>query len=206
MMKFLTNPTPWLLGGAAILLAGVTPSLAGTPQEAERQAAQDARAAESAARDAAREVRREVRVWRDDDHAAAGAEDRAARLADLLQLRADQQPALKAFLEATRRDAGPDGDRFVRFDRDSQKSTLERLDAMQARMTEQQAEVSRRIAAIRSFYGQLDAKQQKAFDALPMLMMVGPSVGPMMIPHPMRISHQLPAPPDPPEPPPPPHG
>lgn len=206
MMKFLTNPTPWLAGGAAILLAGVTPSLAGTPQEAERQAAQDARAAESVARDAAREVRREVRVWRDDDHMASSSEDRASRLTDLLQLRADQQGALKAFLDATQRGGGPGGDHVVRFERDGQKTTLERLDAMQARMAEQQAEVSRRIAAIRTFYGQLNAKQQKAFDALPMLMMVGPSVGPMMIPHPMRISHQLPTLPESPEPPAPPHG
>ena len=113
-------------------------------------------------------------------------------------------PALKAFIEATKPAEGARGDHMVKFDRDEQRTTLQRLDDMQARLAEQQAAASRRIAAVRTFYGQLDAKQKKAFDALPMLMMVGPSMGPMMLPHPMRIAQHMPPPPAPPPPPQPP--
>ena len=88
------------------------------------------------------------------------------------------------------------------------RTTLQRLDEMQARAAEQKADMDRKVAAIRTFYAQLDAKQRKAFDAMPMLMMVGPNIGPMMIPRPMPISyhhqHHEAAPPIPPVPPTPP--
>jgi len=91
---------------------------------------------------------------------------------------------------------------MVRFDRGSdERTTLQRLDEMQARAAEQKTDMDRKVAAIRTFYAQLDPKQRKAFDAMPMLMMVGPNIGPMMIPGPMPIHFREPLPPLPPVPP-----
>jgi hypothetical protein len=118
----------------------------------------------------------------------------------LLQLRPDQEPALKAFLDASQPEHRG-GDHMVRFDRGGDaRTTTERLSEMEQRMAEQQAGMKKRIDATRAFYAQLDEKQRKAFDAMPMLMMVGPGMGPMMMPGPMPIMHRLPPmPPMPPE-------
>ena len=175
------------------------------------------------ARDEARRVQRDVDVHRDVHiHSDGSSETRIYRnggdrdmivirgggreesLSRLLQLRPGQQPALKAFLEATRSDRDRHGrDHMVRFDRDTDsRTTLQRLDEMQSKAAEQKAEMDRKVAAIKTFYGQLDARQKQAFDAMPMLMVVGPTVGPMMIPRPMPIVHRIPpAPPVPPVPP-----
>ncbi|WP_296598841.1 Spy/CpxP family protein refolding chaperone [Phenylobacterium sp.] len=196
----MSKPMTWLLAGAAITLSGAALSgvaLAQTGDQARREAVEDAGA--SARRDERpeRAERREVRIYRQGDMVWRGG--RPDQLSDILQLRPDQEPALKAFLGATRRD-GPQRDHMVKFERDGDRTTLQRLDDMQARMAEQQADTNRRIAAIRTFYGQLDAKQRKAFDALPMLMFSGPAFGPMLIP----AGHHMPMPPEPPEPPEPP--
>jgi len=92
---------------------------------------------------------------------------------------------------------------MVRFDHrhDDQRTTLQRLDEMSARAAEQKAATDRRIGAVRAFYGQLDEKQRRAFDAMPMMMMVGPNIGPMMIPRVMPIAAIPPTPPMPPVPP-----
>ena len=132
---------------------------------------------------------------------------RAEHMKALLQLRTEQEPALKAFLDATQPDHRG-GDHMVRFERGSDsRTTSERLAEMETRMAEQQASMKRRIEATRAFYNQLDDKQKKAFDAMPMLMMVGPGMGPMM-PGPIPIMHRMPPmpamPPMPPEPPQPP--
>jgi len=200
----MTKPTTWLLAGAALtLLAGAGVAFA-DEQTAQQQATQDAAAAP--ARLDRRVEQREVRVYRQDRDGDVnfvhGPEDRAENLSAILQLRPDQQPALKAFLEATR--SSGHGGHMVKFDRSAdERSTPERLDEMQAKMAAQQVEMSRKIAAIRAFYGQLDVKQKKAFDAMPMLMMVGPSMGPTLIPigHPMPMTHRMPLPPTPPVPP-----
>lgn len=94
-------------------------------------------------------------------------ERRAQHLRDVLQLRADQEGALKAFLDAQR---PPEGDRRGRRPgADGQAlTTPQKLDRAKARMTEAQARFDTRAAAIRRFYGQLSPAQQKAFDALPM--------------------------------------
>jgi len=189
----MSKPMTWLLAGATLtLISGA--AFAQTSDQARREAAEDASAAAPPGVRPERAERREVRIYRQGDTVWRG--DRSDHLSDILQLRPDQEPALKAFLEATRRD-GEHRDHMVKFERDGERTTLQRLDDMQARMAEQQAEMNRRIAAIKTFYGQLDARQKKAFDAMPMLMFSGPSFGPMLIP----AGHHIPMPPEPPEPP-----
>jgi len=194
----MSKPMTWLLAGALTLTAPLLVGGAALAQAdtARRQANEDAAAAAPSDRPD-RAERRQMRVYRQGD--SVRYTSRSDHLSDILQLRPDQQPALKAFLEATRRD-GDHRDHMVKFERDNERTTLQRLDDMQARMAEQQAETGRRIAAIKTFYAQLDAKQQKAFDAMPMLMFSGPAFGPMLIP----VGHHMPMPPEPPEPPPPP--
>lgn len=94
---------------------------------------------------------------------AAMAARRAEHLRAALQLRPDQEPALKAFLDASKRDERPD-----RMNREqlSAMTTPQRLDAARARMTERLARFDQRAAATKRFYAQLTPTQQKAFDAL----------------------------------------
>jgi protein CpxP len=102
-------------------------------------------------------------------------EARAQHLRDVLQLRADQDGALKAYLDAV----APkdwDKDRPKREAVDAPRKPLttpERLD----REAEHLARAKVRIDAIRAFYAALSPSQKKAFDAL------GPMAGghgPMM--------------------------
>ncbi len=195
----MSKPMTRLLAGVALtFIAGS--ALAQSEQTARREAAEDTAATARPGTRPEPAERRHVHIYRHDNaHHGGGHTGRMDHLSDILQLRPDQAPALKAFLEATQDDGGRH-DHMVKFDRDARRTTLERLDDMQARMAEQQAEASRRIAAIRTFYGQLDAKQKAAFDAMPMLMMVGPSMGPMVIPHRVAAAHEKPPPPAPPAP------
>jgi hypothetical protein len=101
-------------------------------------------------------------------------EHRADHLRDMLQLRPDQEPALKAFLAATQ----PDIRKFeTKLDKDGKPAealsgppkmltTPERLDMQAKRMAEHQAAFQKRSAATRAFYGQLSPSQQKVFDTL----------------------------------------
>lgn len=195
----------WLLAGAALSLTAGVAIAADAAQEAREQANTDARRAErhvhihrgGPPKDGAAHRRhgpgKNVMVFRQGE----GRED---HLKDILQLRPDQEPALKAFLEATRREHGAEH-HVVKFDKGApQKPTSERLAEMEAKADEHHAAMKKRIAATRTFYAQLDARQKKAFDAMPMLMMAGPGFGPTMIP----IRHHMPAPPMPPAPPAPP--
>jgi hypothetical protein len=191
-----SKPTMWLLVGTALTLTAGA-ALAQTSQTAQQQAAQDSAAAARSDVGSDHIERRAMRVYRQDDHGHAMRMGRSEHLSDILQLRPDQEPALKAFLDATRHDGGH-RDHMVKFERDAERTTLQRLDDMQARLAEQQAETNRKIAAIKTFYGQLDASQKKAFDAMPMLMFSGPSFGPQLIP----VGHPMPPrPPEPPRPP-----
>jgi len=189
MSKTLT----WLMAGAVLsLTVGASIALAETPEEAARQAAERARAAASEARERAKEAkeaaRREIHV-----HYGPGA--REDRLRTMLQLRPNQESALQAYLEAVGKGEGRD--HFVRFDRRSDaRTTAERLAEMEAKMAEQQAAMKRRIDATKAFYAQLDEKQRKVFDAMPMLMFAGPGFGPMLMP----VMHHMPLPPEPPPP------
>lgn len=91
-------------------------------------------------------------------------EAQAQRLRDVLQLRADQEGALKAYLDAV----APkdwDKDRPKREAVDAPRKPLttpERLD----REAEHLARAKARIDATRAFYAALSPSQKKAFDAL----------------------------------------
>lgn len=97
---------------------------------------------------------------------AAMAAKHTERLRAVLQLRPDQEPALKAFLESRKPPAGM-GERG-RGGREQYAAmiTPQRLDAQRARMTERMARFDQRLAATKKFYAQLSPTQQKAFDAL----------------------------------------
>jgi hypothetical protein len=96
------------------------------------------------------------------------AERHAQRLRDALQLRPDQEPALRALVAASQRPAGG-RERMGREHQDGVGlSTPERLDRMQARMAEHQQRFQVRATALKRFYAQLSPAQQKAFDAMPM--------------------------------------
>ena len=92
-------------------------------------------------------------------------EKRAQRLRDVLQLRADQEGALKAYVDATspkitvRQDKSEPGDKPTER---KPATTLERLD----RMSQAAEALQKRVAAARAFYTALSPSQQKAFDAL----------------------------------------
>lgn len=99
---------------------------------------------------------------------APNPEQHAQHLRDVLQLRSDQEGALKAYIDATSPKI------MVRKDRDDDKggpdrlidhkppTTLERLD----QMTKAAEALQKRAAATRAFYTALSPSQQKAFDAL----------------------------------------
>lgn len=137
---------------------------------------------------------------------------RDEHLKAILRLRPDQEPALKAYLDAVRskRDHVVDFEHAV-----ERRSTTARLDEMEARMSEHQAAMKARIDATRAFYAALDERQKRAFDEMPMLMFAGPGFGPMPL-GPMAVMHRMPrmhdfegeplppSPPMPPEPPAPP--
>jgi periplasmic protein CpxP/Spy len=91
-------------------------------------------------------------------------EARAQHLRDVLQLRADQDGALKAYVEAAGPKAWSKGGRKKELVDGSSKAltTPERLD----RETEHLARAKARIDATRAFYAALSPGQKKAFDAL----------------------------------------
>jgi hypothetical protein len=104
-------------------------------------------------------------------------EARAQHLRDVLQLRPDQEPALKAYLEATTpkmrvRKADPDGKPGPGAGEPGKPperralTTPERLDMQAKMMAARQAAFEKRAAATRTFYAALSPSQQKAFDAL----------------------------------------
>ena len=104
----------------------------------------------------------------------ADPEKRAQRLRDILQLRGDQDGALKAYVEATtpkivieKRDVvksdKKDGSSVER-DEPTPPTTLERLD----RMTKAADAMKKRAEATRAFYTALTPAQQKTFDILGM--------------------------------------
>jgi len=103
-------------------------------------------------------------------------EKRAQRLRDVLQLRPDQDGALKAFVAATtpkievkrevvKKEKGDkaDGDKMEWAER-APMTTLERLD----RMTKMADAMKKRADATRAFYTSLSPSQQKTFDVLGM--------------------------------------
>ena len=94
------------------------------------------------------------------------AERRAEYLRTTLQLRPDQEGALRAYLDAGQRAMTERRD--MREDRRglSQMTTPQRLDRMAERMRERQARFEAHATAVKRFYAALSPSQQRAFDAL----------------------------------------
>jgi hypothetical protein len=106
-------------------------------------------------------------AWQRPDPAQM-AERHAERLRALLQLRPEQEPALRAFIAAMQPSPEQMQRRMTERDEARTLTTPERLDRMQARLGERQAAFARRADAIKRFYAQLTPAQQRAFDALPL--------------------------------------
>jgi len=114
---------------------------------------------------------------------AAMAAKHADKLRVALQLRPDQEPALKAMIAAM---APPEGMGRMGGMGDAREkmadmTTPERLDHMKVMMAEHQARFEQHSAAVKKFYAQLTPSQQKAFDAMSMEMgrRMGPGGGHM---------------------------
>ena len=105
------------------------------------------------------------RGWRRPDPAQM-AERHAERLRAVLQLRPDQEPALRALIAASQPDPAKMAQRRQERAAMRNLTTPQRLDRAQARMAERQAAFAKRADAVRRFYAQLSPAQQKAFDAL----------------------------------------
>lgn len=138
----------------------------------------------------------EMRVIR--MHGGGSPEKRAEHLKTMLQLRPNQESALKTYLDAIK----PDENRMVMVEHKMDETTTpQRLDQTEKRMAEHQAAMKKRHDATRAFYAQLDASQKKVFDAMPH-MAGGPTRMAMM--HrgaPMQFRHDMPMPPMRPAPP-----
>jgi hypothetical protein len=134
----------------------------------------------------------EMRMYR---RHGGSAEDRAEHLKTMLQLKPNQEGALKAYLESTK----PDHDTVMKSEhKRGETTTPQRLDEMEKRMAERQAELKKRNDATRTFYAQLDASQKKVFDTMPH--MAG-GHGHMAMMHRMPHMGRMPHPPVPPVPP-----
>jgi hypothetical protein len=95
----------------------------------------------------------------------------AQRLRDVLQLRPDQDAALKTFLDAIDPMAmmvsmKPDGMGGPMEDADKSMTAPERLNRQAAHMADMAAAFQKNAAVTKAFYAALSPSQQKAFDAL----------------------------------------
>ncbi len=111
-------------------------------------------------------------------HGPMDPEKHAQHMRDILQLRPDQEGALKAFLAAMTPPAPPAEGAGPPKPMDMPKTTPERLAMAEKMMAEHQAMFKKHNDAIRAFYGQLTPSQKTAFDALHQGM--GPMHGPGM--------------------------
>lgn len=98
----------------------------------------------------------------------ADPEAHAKHLRDVLQLRPDQDGALKAYIEATAPQKMAEGLKWESKDGGDDKplTTPERLDRQAAHMTKMAETFQKRASATKAFYAALSPSQQKAFDAL----------------------------------------
>ncbi|HEY2177225.1 MAG TPA: Spy/CpxP family protein refolding chaperone, partial [Caulobacteraceae bacterium] len=94
--------------------------------------------------------------------------EQSDRFRQALRLRPDQEGALQAFVAAMQPVRGGQAERLREAARrEATLPTLQRLDAMTARMDEARAMFMARIAATRAFYAQLTPAQQAIFDRMP---------------------------------------
>ncbi|WP_411288000.1 Spy/CpxP family protein refolding chaperone [Phenylobacterium sp.] len=97
---------------------------------------------------------------------AAHAERRAEHLRAALQLRPDQEPALRAYLDTLGRPEGMHPEMRGARQAAQMMTTPQRLERQRARMAERQARFERHAAGTLRFYGALSPTQQRAFDAM----------------------------------------
>jgi hypothetical protein len=97
-------------------------------------------------------------------------QQRMQTLHDALGLRPDQEGAWQAYVADSQAARGGDQHSRRGAGEGEQPSapltTPERLDRMNQRLSQLQTRMAQRAAAIRRFYGALDPRQQKTFDAL----------------------------------------
>lgn len=95
-------------------------------------------------------------------------EAHAKHLRDVLQLRPDQDGALKAYLDATAPKKMAEGMKWDSKDDGDGKplTTPERLDRQAAHMAKMAETFQKRASATKAFYAALSPSQQKAFDAI----------------------------------------
>ena len=115
-------------------------------------------------------------------------EAHAKHLRDVLQLRPDQDAALKAYLEATAPQTMTEGVKWQAQDDDKAPlTTPERLDRQAAHMAKMAETFQKRAVATKAFYAALSPSQRKAFDTL------GPRAGgPQMRMRRIETRHQGP--------------
>jgi protein CpxP len=104
------------------------------------------------------------------DHAAM-MQRHVQHLRDVLQLTPAQEPALQALVAAMKPPEGLREKMKAEHEEMAKLTTPQRLDRMKAKMAEHEAMMDQHIAAVKRFYAQLTPAQQKAFDALPPMMM-----------------------------------
>ncbi|QXL83875.1 Spy/CpxP family protein refolding chaperone [Comamonas sp. NLF-1-9] len=150
-MKKLTTPV-WAALAAAALALGAAGVQAADQAPAQTQAQAQVQGAAPAAAD--RHAERRAR-WQQKR------EQRAQRLKEKLQLSAAQMPAWERFQQALQ------PAEHARLQRGELKglSTPERIDRMRALREQQMARMDQRDEAVKAFYAQLNAEQQKVFDA-----------------------------------------
>jgi hypothetical protein len=99
--------------------------------------------------------------------------ERTKALHDVLNIRADQEPAFQAFTAALHPEHdGLKGPHAPRQDGPSAAppaTTPERLDRVVARLHEREQRMESRVTAIKTFYAALSPEQQHTFDSLPLL-------------------------------------
>ena len=96
---------------------------------------------------------------------AEHAQRKAEHLRAALQLTPGQEPALRAFVDATSFRPGDRDARRGDRERFASMSTPERLDRMRARLDEHRQRFERHAEATKRFYAQLSPTQQHAFAA-----------------------------------------
>jgi hypothetical protein len=105
------------------------------------------------------------------EHQRGRQEARAKALHDILNIRADQEAAFQTFIAAIHPHDGEKREDADDMGPMEQLTLPERLDRMAAHMAAHQEEFQRHATAIKAFYSALRLEQQRAFDALPGLMM-----------------------------------
>lgn len=97
---------------------------------------------------------------------AAMAKQHADKLRATLQLTPAQEPALAALLASMKPPEGGMEKMHADHQAMAAMTTPQRLDQMLAKMDEHRAAMVQHVAAVKRFYAQLTASQQKAFDAM----------------------------------------